>query len=121
MTQPLILVVEDDVDLRDALSDTLQMAGYEVCVAQDGRMALDVIESKDPSFVISDIQMPKMDGHALLKQAKKRWAGHHDRVCAIRPWRVGNLSQRRCISSGSKSVSDFFVDKNPQGCFFREE
>ena len=73
MTQPLILVVEDDVDLRDALSDTLQMAGYEVCVAQDGRMALDVIESKEPVLVISDIQMPKMDGHALLKQVKKRW------------------------------------------------
>lgn len=73
MTQPLILVVEDDVDLRDALSDTLQMAGYEVCVAQDGRMALDAIESKEPALVISDIQMPKMDGHALLKQAKKRW------------------------------------------------
>lgn len=73
MTQPLILVVEDDVDLRDALSDTLQMAGYDVCVAQDGRMALDVIESKEPVLVVSDIQMPKMDGHALLKQVKKRW------------------------------------------------
>lgn len=73
MNQPLILVVEDDVDLRDALQDTLQLAGYEVCVAQDGRMALDVIESKEPVLVISDIQMPRMDGHALLKHVKKRW------------------------------------------------
>lgn len=73
MTQPLILVVEDDIDLRDALMDTLQLAGYDVCVAQDGRMALDVIESKEPVLVISDIQMPRMDGHALLKHVKKRW------------------------------------------------
>jgi len=73
MTKPLILVVEDDIDLRDALNDTLQMAGYDVCVAQDGRMALDMIESKEPVLVISDIQMPRMDGHALLKHVKKRW------------------------------------------------
>lgn len=73
MSQPLILVVEDDIDLRDALSDTLQMAGYAVCVAQDGRMALDVIETKEPDLVVTDIQMPRMDGHALLKHIKKRW------------------------------------------------
>jgi len=69
----MILVVEDDIDLRDALSDTLQLAGYAVCVAQDGRMALDMIESKEPVLVITDIQMPRMDGHALLKHIKKRW------------------------------------------------
>jgi len=73
MSQPMILVVEDDIDLRDALSDTLQLAGYAVCVAQDGRMALDIIESKEPVLVITDIQMPRMDGHALLKHIKKRW------------------------------------------------
>ncbi|WP_455223453.1 sigma-54-dependent transcriptional regulator [Kaarinaea lacus] len=73
MSQPMILVVEDDIDLRDALSDTLQMAGYAVCVAQDGRMALDMIESKEPVLVVTDIQMPRMDGHAMLKHIKKRW------------------------------------------------
>ncbi|WP_455200432.1 sigma-54-dependent transcriptional regulator [Kaarinaea lacus] len=73
MSQPMILVVEDDIDLRDALNDTLQMAGYNVCVAQDGRMALDMIESKEPAMVVTDIQMPRMDGHALLKHIKKRW------------------------------------------------
>ena len=73
MSQPMILVVEDDIDLRDALSDTLQMAGYAVCVAQDGRMALDMIESKEPVLVVTDIQMPRMDGHALLKHIRKRW------------------------------------------------
>ncbi len=73
MSQPMILVVEDDIDLRDALSDTLQLAGYSVCVAQDGRMALDMIESKEPVLVVTDIQMPRMDGHALLKHIRKRW------------------------------------------------
>jgi len=78
MTEPNILVVEDDLDLREALGDTLSLAGYKVLLAQDGRMALDVLEKQAEdkpsiSMVITDIQMPKMDGHALLKQVKKRW------------------------------------------------
>jgi two-component system response regulator FlrC len=78
MTEPNILVVEDDLDLREALGDTLTIAGYKVLLAQDGRMALDLLDKQaqdDRNFamVITDIQMPKMDGHALLKQIKKRW------------------------------------------------
>ena len=78
MTEPSILVVEDDLDLREALGDTLTIAGYKVVLAQDGRMALDVLEKQNDekqtfAMVITDIQMPKMDGHALLKQIKKRW------------------------------------------------
>jgi two-component system response regulator FlrC len=78
MTGPNILVVEDDLDLREALGDTLKMAGYNVVLASDGRMALDAlekpaIESQGFAMVITDIQMPKMDGHTLLKQIKKRW------------------------------------------------
>lgn len=78
MTGPNILVVEDDLDLREALGDTLKMAGYNVALAQDGRMALDVLEkqvadNRGFAMVITDIQMPKMDGHTLLKHIKKRW------------------------------------------------
>jgi len=78
MTEPNILVVEDDLDLREALGDTLTIAGYKVLLAQDGIMALDLLDKQaqdDRSFsmVITDIQMPKMDGHALLRQIKKRW------------------------------------------------
>ena len=78
MTGPNILVVEDDLDLREALGDILKIAGYDVELAQDGRMALDVLEKRSAdkhgfSMVITDIQMPKMDGHTLLKQIKKRW------------------------------------------------
>ncbi|NOZ52439.1 MAG: sigma-54-dependent Fis family transcriptional regulator [Gammaproteobacteria bacterium] len=73
MMQATILVVEDDLDLRDALNDTLVLAGYSVIVAQDGRMALDQIERQMPTLVVTDIQMPRMNGHVLLKHIKKRW------------------------------------------------
>ena len=73
---PLILVVEDDEALREALIDTLEMAGYNVLEADNGRAALEQL-AEDSAFeidiVISDVQMPKMDGHQLLKQIKRQY------------------------------------------------
>ncbi|MCU7941023.1 MAG: sigma-54 dependent transcriptional regulator [gamma proteobacterium symbiont of Bathyaustriella thionipta] len=73
---PLILVVEDDEALREALVDTLEMGGYNVIEADNGRTALDHLtqdESFEIDIVISDVQMPKMDGHQLLKQIKRHY------------------------------------------------
>ncbi|MFV2057672.1 MAG: sigma-54-dependent transcriptional regulator, partial [Thiohalomonadales bacterium] len=73
MSDSCIFVVEDDADLRTALGDTLMSAGYRVELIPDGRMALDMLEKKTPCLVITDIQMPKMDGHQLLRQIKRCW------------------------------------------------
>ncbi len=73
---PLILVVEDDEALREALSDTLDMAGYNVQEANNGRAALEQLaqdNAREIDIVISDVQMPKMDGHQLLKQIKRQY------------------------------------------------
>lgn len=73
---PLILVVEDDEALREALLDTLEMAGYNVLEADNGRAALEQLaadEAFEIDIVISDVQMPKMDGHQLLKQIKRQY------------------------------------------------
>ncbi len=73
---PLILVVEDDDALREALCDTLEMAGYNTIEADNGRTALDYLAQdimRQIDIVISDVQMPKMDGHQLLKQLKRQY------------------------------------------------
>lgn len=71
-----ILVVEDDTALREALCDTLELAGYYVSSASDGQMALDILKSNDGEeigMVVSDIQMRPMDGHNLLRAIKVHW------------------------------------------------
>jgi len=73
MSQAVILVVEDDADLRTALCDTLSMAGYKAQTASDGLAAVDILQSESVDMVITDIQMPGMDGHALLKKIKSQW------------------------------------------------
>jgi len=73
MNQAVILIVEDDADLQTALCDTLSMAGYNTQTARDGHAAVDILQSQPIDMVITDIQMPGMDGHALLKKIKSQW------------------------------------------------
>ncbi len=65
-----VLVVEDDPSLREALADTLELAGFDVATADNGQQALEVLADQDVHLVVSDVQMSKMDGHALLKEIK---------------------------------------------------
>lgn len=70
MTTASILVVEDDDALAEALQDTLRLAGYQVAVATNGLEALRHLEQQPADMVVSDINMPKMDGEALLKKLR---------------------------------------------------
>jgi len=71
MAEAQIMVVEDDEELLEALSETLSTAGYGVAHARDGSDALKLLEKQQFDLVVSDIQMPNMDGHSLLKKVKE--------------------------------------------------
>lgn len=73
MSVAQLLVVEDDVELLEALSETLQSAGYSVTQAKDGCDALHVLEDNIFDLIVTDIQMPNMDGHILLKKVKEKF------------------------------------------------
>jgi two-component system response regulator FlrC len=75
MSLATVLIVEDDPSLREALSDTLELAGYPVCVAQEGGAALEVLQQqRSVGMVISDVQMQPMDGHSLLRKIREKYA-----------------------------------------------
>ncbi|MEW5943385.1 MAG: sigma-54 dependent transcriptional regulator [Pseudomonadota bacterium] len=65
-----ILIVEDDRDLREALCDTLALAGYEAIAVESGPAALDVLQRRRVGLVVTDVQMQPMDGHALLREIR---------------------------------------------------
>ncbi|WP_417551028.1 sigma-54-dependent transcriptional regulator [Methylophaga sp.] len=70
MTQSMIMVVEDDANLRTALCDTLELAGYKVTATDHGQKALDKLANEPIGLLLSDLQMQPMDGHTLLKKAR---------------------------------------------------
>jgi two-component system response regulator FlrC len=69
MNQP-ILIVEDDRALAEALQDMLELASYQVTLAHDATAALAVLNQRRFSLVLSDVHMPGMDGHGLLRRIK---------------------------------------------------
>ncbi|MCX7672555.1 MAG: sigma-54 dependent transcriptional regulator [Thiobacillaceae bacterium] len=72
-SKPRILVVEDDLDLREALAETLALNGYAVTQAADAQQALAALAHAPlPGLVLTDVQMPGTDGHALLSLLKAR-------------------------------------------------
>lgn len=70
-----ILVVEDDEALSEALVDSLELAGYAVRAVGDAEQALAILTEQAPSLVLSDVQMPGMDGHDLLRAIKQTKPG----------------------------------------------
>lgn len=63
-----VLVVEDDVDIREMLGELLEDEGYETALAKDGEEALELLSTiPRPCLVLADLVMPVMDGWNLLK------------------------------------------------------
>ncbi|KGJ97019.1 sigma-54-dependent transcriptional regulator [Colwellia psychrerythraea] len=72
MTTHKILIVEDDAGLREALVDTLSLAGYDCVEADSGEAALLELKKQQVDIVISDVQMGGMSGLSLLKSIKSQ-------------------------------------------------
>ena len=66
----LVLLVEDDDDIRDTLSAILQARGFRVIAARHGREAIDRVRARGarPACVVLDLMMPVMDGEAFLAE-----------------------------------------------------
>ncbi|PWI35110.1 sigma-54-dependent Fis family transcriptional regulator [Vibrio albus] len=73
MAQSKVLIVEDDEGLREALVDTLALAGYEWVEADCAEDALVKLKAEEVDIVVSDVQMAGMGGLALLRNIKQHW------------------------------------------------
>ncbi len=63
----LILVIDDQVEVREELTQVLESAEDEVLVAEDGRSGLEAAKNYAPDLIILDVDMPRMDGFEVLK------------------------------------------------------
>lgn len=67
-----ILIVEDDINIRESLEEIFELAGYTVSSAKDGREGYDAIIDEQPDFVVCDVSMPELDGFELLGAINQR-------------------------------------------------
>ena len=69
---PLVLVVDDEPDIRELLKVNLELAGHRVITANDGREALAAVQRELPDAILLDLMMPEVDGWDVIEQLKTR-------------------------------------------------
>jgi DNA-binding response OmpR family regulator len=67
----LLLVVDDNQDIRDLLSHTLSRNGFEVCQASEGFTALKLIHEVHPDLVLLDVMMPGLSGYEVAQRIRE--------------------------------------------------
>jgi CheY-like chemotaxis protein len=97
-----ILIVEDDTDLREALSEVLRDEGYSVAMAADGREALDRLRRQSlPSLILLDLTMPVMNGWQFRAEQRQ------DPALSGIPVVVLSAGDYRAEQMGQLGVTDY--------------
>jgi PAS domain S-box-containing protein len=78
-----VLVVDDEEEIREALTEILSGARHRVVTASSGREALELMASERYDAILTDIRMPDLDGRALYQEIERRWPGQARRVIFV--------------------------------------
>ena len=62
-----LLIIEDQAPMRRNIALMLQMEGYEVCTAENGRVGLEVARKERPDLILCDVMMPELDGYGVVQ------------------------------------------------------
>jgi CheY-like chemotaxis protein len=109
-----VVIIEDDVDDKEVLQEVFEKLGYtnELLFFPDGQLALDFLNSSDviPFIILSDINMPKLDGFALRDKIKMD--ANLQMKCIPYLFFSTASSQKAVVDAYSLSVQGFFVKQN---------
>ncbi|AZZ90965.1 response regulator [Hahella sp. KA22] len=103
MNKPTLLIVEDDLELLDALTTTLEMNGYDYIGVDSAREALSVLEQRAVDMIISDVNMPGMNGFELMLDVRRQYPG----VPVVLMTAYGQISQ--AVAAMQSGAADYLV------------
>ena len=100
----LILVVDDEVSLAEMVCDALNISGHTAVVANDGAAALAIVREQRPALIITDVNMPKIDGFELLDRLRK--SGNETPVIVLTA-----RTDKQDLTTGFRSGADDYLVK----------
>lgn len=108
-----ILIVDDDPDIRIAISSVLKSRSYEVIEARDGEEALTRLKEQKPDLMLLDLLLPKMDGFAVVKELQNtQWSEYHNMPILIISAVREEASQRRYeLETGHRLSAEDYIEK----------
>ena len=102
----LILLVDDEPNLREMLRQMLEMGGFDVIEAEDGLEALEKLEERAPDVLVLDVMMPNLDGVSLCKQLRAS-AAFADLPILM----VSGKTQTRAVQEGLAAGANHYLRK----------
>lgn len=101
-----ILVIEDEAPLRAQVVEMLELEGYDVSEAENGGMALGMLENTQPDIIICDIAMPDFDGYQILEHVRK-----NERLALVPFIFVTARADRSFVRHGMDLGADDYITK----------
>jgi len=108
MGAPLVLVVDDDPDILEAISDILETEGYRVARARHGVEALARVAEERPALILLDLMMPVMDGPAFAAALRSQEGGQAIPVVVISA--DGNAERAERVRAQAFLAKPFDID-----------
>lgn len=118
MSQPLILLADDEPHITHIISHKLKRAGMEVIVVEDGEMALKAAIEHKPDAIVTDLQMPYLSGIELAEQLSKNASCAHIPIILLTARgyaiesEIAKLPSIRKLLSKPFSAKDLLADIN---------
>ncbi len=66
-----VLIIEDEIDIQNFISRVLELEGYHVLKADDGKIGMDLLRGNDIALVLLDLRLPGRDGWSVLREIKR--------------------------------------------------
>ncbi len=108
--QKEIMVVDDEAGIRALLSDALEQRGYSVTLAKNGKESLKQLKSRRFDLLITDVNMPQLNGLELIRMMKKK--GRKEKVILISGEPVDNsIFNKECMPVFAQLRKPFKMDK----------
>jgi DNA-binding response OmpR family regulator len=110
MEKPKILIVDDDADLRIALTTRLRAHHYQTVQASDGYSASAVAHREQPNLIILDLSLPAMDGFEVLEQLQSSDTAHIPVI--VLTGRDPQLNEQKAFLAGARAYLQKPVDND---------
>lgn len=104
-----VLAVDDSRTMRDMIDLTLRAAGYDTHLAEDGRHGLEVLEKLMPAAIITDINMPRLDGFGFIDAVRRRNASRTTPILVLTTESEAELKARARAAGATGWIVKPFV------------
>lgn len=102
-----ILIIEDDVNIRDTIDSILTLSSFDVYTASDGKSGVEMVMSKKPNLIICDVNMPIMNGFGVLSKLKKELSENDMPIFLF----LTASNSRESVDKGMSLGADGYISK----------